>query len=252
MGLSLFQTGHVATCPALQKEGTCECESTLYAATGLLALLAGIIQWWVGYYASMTLASDALHALADAGADFLGMWIAIIVIRRPVRGAQLRDLGNKIIAATLAIGAAWIIHEAWGRWTVGAYKVYLPAVVVVGLMGLVVDLLRFSMLAKAHAITKRSTTAGLVEHARSDAVHSAIVAFVGAAALTGTLVGENAAYAYAIRLGDFLCSVVLAGYMVAVLTPRIWHGETHNHDHDERDESHHHEHCRHHDHDHRH
>lgn len=204
----------------------CTCEAKLYATTGTLALIAGLIQWVVGYHYSMAALSDALHALADAAADFLGMFIAQKVRADRSKTNELRTIGNKLIASLLVFGALVIGFEAADRWSGDSYVVWLPAVALVGLFGLAIDLIRFRMLSKAREHSNNSNLEGLIEHARSDAWHSGIISVVALLAMLGSLIGiESGLYAFMVRLTDYLASLGLAGYMMCILAPRIWKGK---------------------------
>ena len=219
-----YRNGMLNSCPA--PTGHCTCESKLYAVTGSLALTAGLMQWIVGYHYSMAALSDALHALADASADFLSMIIAQKVRGNRSKTKELRSIGNKMIALLLALGALIIGIEAYDRWSGDSYLVWLPAVVLVGLFGLAVDLVRFRMLSKARKHSNNSNLEGLIEHARSDAWHSGIISTVALLAILGSLFSiESGLYTFLVWLGDYLASLGLAGYMMLVLAPRIWRGK---------------------------
>lgn len=221
--IEFLKNGQLSDCPAPQ--GVCNCESSLYKTTGVLALTAGLAQWAVGYHYSMAVLSDALHAMADASADFVGMFIAKKVVNNPPKAKELRSIGNKIIALLLVLGALTIGIEAYGRWQGGDYVVWLPAVVLVGLFGLVIDLARFRMLSKARGHISNSNLSGLMEHARSDAWHSGIISAIALLAILGSFLSiENGLYAFFVRLVDYLASLGLAGYMACILTPRVWKG----------------------------
>lgn len=226
--------GSLRDCPA--PKGACTCESKLYATTGNLALIAGFAQWIVGYRYSMAALSDALHALADAAADFLGMFIAQKVFLNQSKTKELRAIGNKLIAGLLVVGALIIGFEAYDRWRGDSYLVWLPAVVLVGLFGLAIDLIRFRMLSKARKHSNNGNLMGLIEHARSDAWHSGIIATIALLGIAGAGLGiESGLYTFMVHLADYIASLGLAGYMMFILAPRIWKGqgccgqnETHN------------------------
>ncbi len=227
MLLSMLKHGRDSNCLAPAKP--CVCEAQLYATIGTLALIAGIAQLIVGYRFSMAALSDSLHALSDALADFVGMGIAHNVKQKPYREKKLRALGNKVIAILLALGAIIIAHEAYDRWSGDSYMVWLPAVIAVGLFGLGIDLLRLSMLTKARKHSENETMLGLIEHAKSDAWHSGIISIIALLAMGGMLLNlEGGLYTFLVHLTDYLASLGLAGYMLFILTPKVWHG---HHDH---------------------
>jgi len=228
--LQFFKTGSLNDCPA--PKSLCTCESKLYATTGTLALIAGLTQWVVGYRCSMAALSDALHALSDAGADFVGMFIAKKVSGNQSKIKEWRAIGNKWIASLLVLGAVVIVYEAHDRWSGGSYLVWLPAVVLVGLFGLAIDLIRLRMLSKAREHSNNSNLGGLVGHAQSDAWHSGIISAIALLAILGTLLNmESGLYDFFVRLTDYLASLGLAGYMMCILAPNIWAGKGCGHKH---------------------
>lgn len=221
----LIFNGHSSDCPAPKLR--CICEKHLYSITGALALIAGIAQLLVGMRFSMAVLSDSLHALADAGADFVGVFVSHKAGLNPHQEDEIRAMGNKIIAIFLLVGATIITYEASDRWGAGN-KTWLPAAVGVGLFGLGVDLLRFRMLSNTYKHSAVSTLQALIEHARSDAWHSGIISGVAGLALLGNLFltpSEQSAYQEMVGYGDCLASVVLAGYMAFKLMPKVWRGE---------------------------
>ncbi len=227
MLLSMLKHGRDSNCSAPAKP--CICEAQLYAITGTLALIAGFVQLSVGYRYSMAILSDSLHALSDALADFVGMGIAHNLKGRPYREKKLRAIGNKVIASILALGAIVIAYEAYDRWSSDSYVVWLPAVIAVGLFGLGIDLLRLSMLTKARKHSENETLLGLIEHAKYDAWHSGIISVIALLAMGGVLFNlEEGLYTFLVHLTDYLASLVLAGYMLFIATPNVWHG---HHDH---------------------
>lgn len=228
--LRLIFHGRSKDCPA--PEERCSCEKHLYAITGALALIAGVAQLLVGLRFSMAVLSDSLHALADAGADFVGVLVAHKVGRSPHQEDEIRARGNKFVAGMLAIGAAIISNEAYGRWGEGGNEVFLPAVIGIGLFGLVVDLLRLRMLSQAYKHSGKATLPALIVHASSDAKHSgiisiaAIVAFIGEPLLKYFELDQWIVnYQKSVGYADCLASLILAGYMAFILTPQIWRGQ---------------------------
>ena len=125
-----------------------------------------------------------------------------------------------------------IIYEAYNRWHNGEYVVWLPAVFCVGLLGFAVDLLRFKMLTNAYKHSANDTVFGLKEHAKSDALHSAVISAVALVAMGVSHLHIDAdLYQYFVRLADYLVSLALAMYMLLRLTPRVWRGQGCSHKH---------------------
>lgn len=248
---SILVTGHTSACPS--PDQPCTCEATLYITTGTLAFVAGLMQWFVGFRYSMAAVSDALHALSDSFADFLGVGIAKASKRRPLRAEQLRTIGNRLIALLLAAGAIIIAYEAYARWTHDTYLVWLPAVLGIGIFGLGIDVLRFRMLSQAGKRTGNTSTRALMEHAKSDAWHSAIICVIAILGIGGSFFHTDTdAYQYMVHAVDYAASLGLAGYMLAVLAPRIWRGQSCGHKHEPAKHTHSHDECCGHHHDHHH
>lgn len=238
-GVSIARNGYQEGCPA--PEAGCSCETSLYATVGTLAFIGGISQWLVGYYRSMAVLSDSLHALADAGADFWGMYIARKVyannqtchtsrkeqVLAKAREIELRRVGNKVIAILLALGALIVGYEAIERWYAGTYLVSPLVIILAGTFGLAIDLMRCRILIKAigHYSSNENLFA-LIDHAKSDAIHSAIIASIGMVATAGTLLPiDRGAYLGGVRVVDFAASLALAGYMLFYLSWKIWRGQ---------------------------
>lgn len=220
--VELVQKGRLPDCPA--PEARCSCETSLYATVGVLAFLGGTIQFAFGYYRSMAVLSDSLHALADAGADFWGMYIARAVHLRRSDEHTLRAFGNKVIALLLMIGALLVGYEAIGRWREGTYLVSPPVILVAGACGLVIDLIRWRTLDKVLDHSCNENLLALIEHARSDALHSALIMIVGMIATMGAVLPfDESAYHRGVRVVDFAASIALVGYMM-YLSGKIWRG----------------------------
>lgn len=223
--LRLILKGNSLSCPAPEKR--CICEKHLYLITGILALIGGGAELLVGIRFSMAVLSDSLHALADAGADFVGVVVVHKVGRSPHQEDGIREKGNKFVAGLLFVGATIISNEAYGRWGAGN-TVWLPAVIAVGIFGLTIDFLRFRMLSQAYKHREGSTVLALIEHARSDAWHSGIISAMAIIAFLGEFFlsqGRQGWYQRIVGYADCLASFILAGYMVLILTPRIWSGQ---------------------------
>ncbi|MFZ2303646.1 MAG: cation transporter [Minisyncoccia bacterium] len=226
----MIQSGHLAHCSS--PASPCVCEGKLYTTTGILALIAGLVQWIVGYKFSMMALSDSMHAISDSFADFVGVYIAKKVLDKPHRAKKIRGLGDKVISVLLTFGAIFIANEAYSRWASDTYVVWLPAVLIAVLFGLAIDLLRLRMLTQAEKRAPNSTISGLISHAKSDTWHSGIISIILLVELSGKFVGiESELYEFLVRLIDYLASLGLAGYMMFILSPRIWRGQGCGHDH---------------------
>ncbi|MCK9345161.1 MAG: cation transporter [Candidatus Pacebacteria bacterium] len=233
----IITEGKLSNCMA--PTNPCICKTNLLATTGTLALIAGFTQWLVGYRFSMAAGSDALHALSDGSADFVGVAIEKKAAGNPKKEEEWRAIGNKAISSLLILGAFIIGSEAYDRWNSGSYPVWLPAILAVGIFGLTIDLIRLRMLSKANRHSGNSNLEGLIVHARSDAWHSGIISTVAVLAMFAALLDlESGSYEFFIQLTDYVASLGLAGYMMFILSPRIWrgqkcaHGDPHDHHHD--------------------
>lgn len=233
MVMDIIRTGHRRECPA--PSTPCTCEAALYLLVGTLGLIAGLTQWVVGYLASMAVLSDSLHAFSDTAADFWGAAIVIMVRSAkdyPVAEKRLDRLGNQVIALVLIVGAVLVGRQAIARWSMGNYPVLPVAIVATGLFGTAVDLLRWWTLTRAkerNQVSKRLPA--LIAHAQSDAMHSVLVAGIGAIALAGILLPvAKETYLGGIKLIDFVASLGLTMYMF-YFAQKIWRGEGCGHEH---------------------
>ena len=222
--LSYVMHGHGASCPARSAPAACVCEGKMYVLTGALAVFAGGMQAAIGWWSSMALLSDALHAIADGAADFFAAWLAGHISRNPHKEKSLRHTGGKIIAASLAASALWVAHEAVGRAVAGTHTVIPILLFFGGAGGMAVDALRLRLLRKAQENAPNSTRAGLVAHAQSDMWRSGIAAFVGALLLAGEMLIKARWFTVGISYLDLALSIILSGYML-FLAKGIWQGE---------------------------
>ncbi len=229
MLLSMLKYGRVRNCPAPAQP--CICEARLCAATGALALIAGLVQLSVGYRYSMAVLSDSLHAFSDALADFVGMGIAHHVRNKPYREKKLRSVGDKVIAILLAVGAIVIGLEAHDRWSSDSYLVWLPAAIAVALFGLGIDQLRLRMLTQARKHSGNENLRSLIEHAKYDRRHSGIISVILLLTMAVELLNlEEGLYTFLVHLVDYLASLGLAMFMLFVATPNVWRGQGCVHD----------------------
>lgn len=233
--LMFFKNGHAASCGVPNK--ACNCESRLYVITGLLGITAGAIQGVLGYFGSLALLSDALHALSDGVADFFAAIIAIGILRAPHREDALREIGRKVIALALAGSAVWIVAEALERAFTGTHVVVPLVLAAGGAGGAVIDALRLSLLRKAQDTAPNSLRAGLIAHAQSDLYRSVIAAGVGTALVVGEATFATPGFKDAVAYLDLGASAALSVYML-FLAKGIWRGE-HTHT---PGKAHHHEH----------
>jgi Co/Zn/Cd efflux system component len=227
--LSLIRTGHTSSCPALSHE-RCTCERTQYIVTGILALTVGLTQAFFGYNHSVALLSDSLHALADALADFVGVFIVWRIYLHPLREDEYRKRGDKIIATLLALGALWVLYETAIR-ALGAHQVTPHIAMLVGYASAVVDYLRYSYLRNAQVLWFTRTRESLMQHAHADYLHGLVVGSVGMMAWLVELLFSNNPLAFAsIRALDIGLSLLLVLYMLR-LSHRMWEGHSCGHDH---------------------
>ncbi len=192
-------------------------------------MLAGVLQTLFGVWSSLSLLSDALHALSDGVADFIAAVIVIGIVRNPHREESLRENGRKIIASLLVAGAAWVLYEAIDRIVASGHTVVPSVLAVGGIVGAGIDATRLSLLRKAQTSSPNHMRAGLIAHARGDLYRSVIAAGIGSV----LVVGEHAVTANwfmgVVSYTDLVLSSVLSAYMF-FLAKRIWRGE-HAHDH---------------------
>lgn len=108
---------------------------------GFLVIEAGV-GWWAD---SLALLSDAAHMLSDVGALVLALASAQLARRRPnikmTFGLQRAEtLGAFINGLTLLLASGWIIWEATKRLTEGPPDVAGMPVLIVGSIGLAINL----------------------------------------------------------------------------------------------------------------
>ncbi len=211
--------------------------------TGTLGFFSAIIQFIIGYRFSMAALSDALHAFSDGGADFVGAFIVHkIRLKNPTDGKRIEDIGNKIIAILLFLGAFTIVYEAIERLSGKSHFVVWPRIVVyVTFLGLCLGILRLSMLRKAREHIKVSRSLkSLIGHAETDLWHNGIVFLVVLSTYAVTVFSSQAnSYGNAIRSLDCVLSIGLAFWMTFVVAPKMWKGDRCGHE-DDRDHEHHH------------
>ena len=224
--MHFFKKGHATSCGAPQNPCSCP---RLYVFTGLLAVLAGGIQVMFGYWSSLALLSDGLHAGADGAADFLVAIIAIHVLRNPHLEQVLEDGGRKVVALMLAASAAWVVWEAFDRALIGTNAVVPWILALGGIGGASVDAYRLYLLRRAQEMAPNGMRRGLIAHARSDMYRSIIAATVGSILVGGELVVKTVRFESAISYLDLILSFGLSLYMF-YLAKGIWCGEhTHVH-----------------------
>lgn len=233
----LENSGHATSCGAPEKPCSCP---RLYVFTGLLAVLAGGIQVLFGYWSSLALLSDGIHAGADGAADFLVAIIAIHVLRNPHLKEVLEDGGRKVVALMLATSAAWVIWEAVDRALVGTHAVVPWILALGGVGGACVDVFRLYLLRKAQETAPNGMRKGLIAHAKSDMYRSVVAAIVGGALMAGEFAVKTAWFENAVSYLDLTLSVALSVYMF-YLAKEIWRGEhMHSHEHGSCGHDHHH------------
>ena len=234
--LAFFKNGHAASCGA--PESKCSCAPWLYVLTGALGVCAGVVQWVVGYWSSLALLSDGIHAVADGSTDFLVAIIAVHILRNPHKEQMLEEDGSKVIAIALTVSAAWIIWEALGRAFAGTHTVIPWMLAVGGMGGACIDGLRLHLLRKAQNTAPDGMRGGLIAHAKSDMYRSIIAATVGGALTAGEIAIKTAWFEDTVSSLDLTLSVALSVYMF-YLAKGIWRGEhMHGHGHGSHDHPH--------------
>lgn len=226
--MSFLTNGHAASCGV--PNGPCTCP-TLYLWTGALAIFAGSLQILFGYWSSLALLSDGLHAGADGAADLLVAVIAVWILQKPHLGEMLEKIGRKIIALALVGSALWVIAEAIERGFAGTHTVVPWVLAAGGAGGALIDALRLSLLRKAQDAAPDGLRSGLISHARMDFYRSIIAAGIGVALVTGEIAFMSPEFKGAVAHLDLALSAGLSLYMF-YLAKGIWRGEhVHNHEH---------------------
>lgn len=221
MLLSYFTTGHAVSCPALR--GNCTCESNGYLLSGALALVACFIEASVGYIALLALFSDAAHGLADTLADVWGSKVARDAKNDPERAAVIRAKGGKVLAVLLLIACAFVVYE-WYRRVKIEYEVSPALAAAAGFITAGIERIRLMMLERAQSRVPTSTRLDVIDHAKTDYIHTIIavaIALIGAGALW---IGIENRY---VRYADLAFSAGLVAYMLFVAR-RMWRGRHHH------------------------
>ena len=108
---------HLPWCPVRKTHGTCYgCEWRRYAASLLIAVFFGGIEYTVGlYYQSVSAQGDAIHLFGDGLQSGVSALIAFLVFRHTLSGHHFRAWGAYLQALLLFIAGVFIIHEALGQ-----------------------------------------------------------------------------------------------------------------------------------------
>lgn len=225
----LFSKGYLLSCPA--PNDRCRCEATMLMVVAVLALLAGGIQAVLGYYFSMAILSDSVHALADAGADFFGAYIALRVLALPLDEERLSFLSNKVVAGFIVAASGLILIEATERLATNEYMVSPLVVLVAGTIGYWIDTTRTKILRRAKLHYASPRIDGYIDHAQTDATHSLWVAIVGGVTFfVGLFPLTKGAYEPFVQHLDFGASIYISIWMLKVGWDR-WNGKEHTHSH---------------------
>lgn len=239
----LFSKGYLLSCPA--PNDRCRCEATMLMVVALLALFAGGTQAVLGYYFSVAVLSDSVHALADAGADLFGAYIALRVLAIPLDEERLSFVSNKVVAGFIVVASGLIAIEAMERWFGNEYIVFPFVALLAGSIGYWIDTTRVRILRKAKIHYASPRIDGYIDHARTDAKHSKWVAIIGGVAFGFQLLTEflffvgfslisKDLYDPFIRLLDFGAAVYISIWMMKVGYNR-WSGSGHDHSHSHSD-----------------
>ena len=234
---NIVSNGFVHSCPAPNER--CNCESQVLLVVACLALVAGIVQAVTGYYFSVAILSDSVHAMGDAGADFFGAYIAYKVLTSPTRETRLSLISNKAVGIFIVIGGALVAYEALERWVEGTYLVSPFAAMLAGSAGYLIDSKRVSILKNARAHYPSDRIDGYIDHAQTDKIHSLYVAVIGGIAwVADFLPVEQAIYMTTVQYIDFGASIFLSGYMFRIGRNR-WYGKGCGHTHTNSKSAHH-------------
>ncbi len=145
---------------------------------GMFLVVEAVVGWWSG---SLALLSDAAHMLSDVGALVLALGAAHLAGRAASEGRSFgfrraEPLGAFVNGLTLLVACAWILWEAVERLREGVPEVAGMAVLVVGIIGLAINLGSAWMLARSDR--DNLNVRGALMHMLADALGSvgAIVA----------------------------------------------------------------------------
>ncbi len=145
---------------------------------GAFLIVEAGVGWWSG---SLALLSDAAHMLSDVGALVLALGAAHLAGRAASEGRSFgfrraEPLGAFVNGLTLLAACAWIVWEAVARLREGVPEVAGMAVLVVGVIGLAINLGSAWMLARSDR--ENLNVRGALMHMLADALGSvgAIVA----------------------------------------------------------------------------
>lgn len=148
-----------------------------------------VVQVGVGLVAgSLAVLADAVHQAVDVVALALA-WLALVLARRPARGAytygfrQVEVLAAGLNGALLGASSVWIAVEAVGRFGQPA-DIEGALVVTIGVVGLVVNGWGAVALARSAGRSGNLRAAGW--HLATDAAGSAAVIVVGVVAVAGS------------------------------------------------------------------
>jgi len=183
---TFISTGHLASCGVLRAERTVSCsghcESSLYLAVGILAVLAGSAEIGIGFVASAFAFSEGVHSLADGGADFYGKRIVRKVKENPSEEREIRKRGSFIIAGLLVLAAVPILWEMWRRFE-GVESPSASLMVLAGVVATTINSVRWVWLRLAQRHGPTSTREDLIDHAKTDTWHGMYLFTAGAVLL---------------------------------------------------------------------
>lgn len=226
---NIVSNGFVHSCPAPKER--CNCETQVLLVVACLALVAGIVQAVTGYYFSLAILSDSVHAMGDAGADFFGAYIAYKVLVSPSSEKRLSLISSKVIGGFIVVGGSLVAYEALERWVEGTYLVSPLAAMLAGSAGYLIDRKRVGILKNARSHYPSDRIDGYIDHAQTDKVHSLYVAVIGGIAwMADFLPVEQTLYMMIVQYIDFSASIFLSGYMFRIGRNR-WYGKGCGHNH---------------------
>ena len=188
-----MQNGHFGACVAVGDANACWCEFKRYALAFIISIAIVIIEILGSKITgSLSLLSDAFHALTDGGGHCISMLAILLVKRRPKKEKSVRSWGAIVIGILIGASALWIVIEAVGRFVapIAIDGITMNAVAFIGIVGNVIQYRILSAVASdEHTVTHRA----VYRHVKSDLLQSVAIIVAGTCILlTGWTIVDTA------------------------------------------------------------